>query len=119
MTNVTSPLRLFLMRWAKILQRDPAKKSQVQRPQGDLMEELHYHQCQEVALKIDRDCMASLKAINEGKEPNAYPFSPEVQARLDAGEHVPIADILNALSPDQQEKFKADMLESPLRGSST
>lgn len=35
MTNVTSPLRLFLMRWAKILQNPPVSKT---------TEELHYKQ---------------------------------------------------------------------------
>lgn len=66
MSNVTSPIRMALMRWAKILQRKPTVKTQVQRPQGDLMEELHYQGCQDVFLKIDQELLERLK--REGRD---------------------------------------------------
>lgn len=66
MSNVTSPIRMALLRWAKILQRKPTTKTQSQRPQGDLMEELHYQQCQDVAIKIDQELLERLK--REGRD---------------------------------------------------
>ncbi len=66
MSEVISPLRMFLLRWAKLLQRKPAAKTQVQRPQGDLMEELHYLQRQDVAIKIDNELLERLK--REGRD---------------------------------------------------
>lgn len=66
MSNVTSPIRMALLRWAKILQRKPTTKTQSQRPHGDLMEELHYQQCQDVAIKIDNELLERLK--REGRD---------------------------------------------------